>query len=33
VCLHDDADDEIGVPASPYIVREVGLHVDLTGEY
>jgi hypothetical protein len=25
VCLQDDVDDEIGVPASPYIVKEVGL--------
>jgi hypothetical protein len=30
VCLEDDVDDEIGVPASPYIVREAGLQVGLT---
>jgi hypothetical protein len=33
VCLQDDADEEIGVPSSPYIVREVELQVGLTGEY
>jgi hypothetical protein len=33
VCLQDDADDEIGVPASPYIVREAGLQVGLPEEY
>jgi hypothetical protein len=29
VCLQDDADREIRVLASPYIVREAGLQVDL----
>jgi hypothetical protein len=28
-CLQDDAYREIGVPASPYIVREAGLQVGL----
>jgi hypothetical protein len=32
-CLQDDEDDEIGVPASPYIVQEAGLQVGLKGEY
>jgi hypothetical protein len=29
VCLQDDTDDERGVPASPYILREAGLQVGL----
>jgi hypothetical protein len=29
VLLQDDADEEIGVPASPYIVREEGSQVGL----
>jgi hypothetical protein len=33
VCLQDDADDERGVPASPYIVWVVGLQVDFPEEY
>jgi hypothetical protein len=33
VCLHDDADDEIGVPALRYIVREAGLQVNISEEY
>jgi hypothetical protein len=31
MCLQDDADDERGVPASPYIAREVGLQVGFEG--
>jgi hypothetical protein len=31
--LQDDADDERGIPASPSILREVGLQVGLRGEY
>jgi hypothetical protein len=33
VCLQDDENDERGVPASPYILREAGLQVGLRGEY
>jgi hypothetical protein len=33
MCLQDDADDERGVPASPYIAREVGLQIGLRREY
>jgi hypothetical protein len=32
MCLQDDADDERGVPTSPYISREVGLQVGLRRE-
>jgi hypothetical protein len=31
--LQDDADDERGVPALPYIAREAGLQVGLRREY
>jgi hypothetical protein len=33
MCLQDDADDEGGVPALPYIAREAGLQVGLRREY
>jgi hypothetical protein len=33
IFLQDDAVEEIGVPASPYILQEAGLQVGLTGEY
>jgi hypothetical protein len=33
MCLQDDADEERGVPASPYIVQEAGLQIGLRREY
>jgi hypothetical protein len=33
VCLQDDVDHEIGVPASPNIIREAGLQVGLPEDY
>jgi hypothetical protein len=33
MCLQDDADDERGVPTSPYISREAWLQFSLRREY